>query len=126
MSLVDVSDLMTDPEFMRTVALRRPSVHFANEGEAIPSYEPDVEFLASVQPATAADVALLPEGERGSGRIVKVYTGTEPKMSDGKATIADIIVVPPPEPDAGEFRVVGVEPWGVHGYFKVLAAEIIP
>lgn len=125
MSLVDVSELMSDADFVRTIQLRRPSVHLANEGIAIPSYDPDVDILASVQPATAEDVALLPEGERGSGRIVKVYTGTEPKMSDGKATIADVLVVPSGS-DAGEFRVVGVEPWGAHGYYKVLAAEIIP
>jgi hypothetical protein len=121
MSLVDVSELMSDAEFMRTISLRRPSVHLANEGEEIASYGADVDISASVQPATAQEVASLPEGERGSGRVVKVYSSTELKRTDGKTTIADVIIV-----DGESFRVVGVEPWGVHGYFKVLAAEFIP
>jgi hypothetical protein len=123
-SLVDVSELMSDPEFMRAVVLRRATIHFANEGEAISSYE-DTDFTASVQPAKAEDVALLPEGERGSGRIVSIYTSTalKPDMSDGKTTIADLIVVGGTRP--GTFRVVGVEPWGDNGYFKALAVEIV-
>lgn len=124
MSLVDVSELLSDPEFMRAVSLRRPTVHLANEGEEIASYEDDVPFTASVQPANAEDIAALPEGERGSGRVVDIYSATELKMSDGKTTIADIVVVP--DPDGGEFRVVGTEPWGPHGYYKALAVEIIP
>lgn len=126
MSLVDVSELMSDPDFMRAVTLRRPAVHLANEGEAVATYEDDVPFTASVQPATAEEVASLPEGERGGGRIVKLYTSTalRPDMSDGKTSIADVVVVP--DPDGGEFRVVGIEPWSAHGYWKALAVEIIP
>lgn len=124
MSLVDVSELMSDPDFMRTVVLRRPTYHLANEGEAIASYEPDVEVLASVQPLTASEVAELPEGQRGSGRVVRVYSSTEFKASGGKTDLADLLVVS--GVDAGEFRVVGTEPWGAHGYFKSLAAEFIP
>lgn len=126
MSLVDVSELFTDPEFMRDVTLRRPTVHLANEGEAVASYVDDVAFTASVQPATAEEIASLPEGERGGGRIVKLYTGTELLYTDGKDTakLADVVVVP--NPDGGEFRVIGTEPWGAHGYWKVLATEVIP
>jgi hypothetical protein len=124
MSLVDVSELFSDPEFMRAVALRRPTIHLANEGESIASYDPDVDITASVQPATAEDVASLPEGERGSGRIVKLYTSTDLKMSDGKTTVADVVVIP--DPDGGSFKIVGTEPWGPHGYYKALAVEFIP
>jgi hypothetical protein len=124
MSVVDVSELFSGPDaadFMRTVVLRRPSVHFANEGEAIASYDPDVAFDASPQPATAVEIASLPEGDRGGGRVIKLYSSTELKMSDGKTTEADVVEV-----DGDSFRVVGIEPWGAHGYYKVLAVEFIP
>lgn len=124
MSLVDVSDMMADPEFMRAVVLRRPVIHLANEGEAIASYEPDANFTASVQPATAEEIAGLPEGVRGSGRVVKLYTATELKFSNGTTDTPDVVVVP--DPDGGSFKVRGTEPWLAHGYFKALAVEFIP
>jgi hypothetical protein len=121
-SLVDVSELMSDPEFMSAVTLRRATVHLANEGEAISSYT-DTAVTASVQPATAEEIAGLPEGERGSGRIIKLYSATEFKQSDGDASVADVVVTVGANP--GRFRVVGVEPWGDNGYFKALAVEIV-
>jgi hypothetical protein len=55
---------------------------------------------------------------------VVLYSGTEFRKSDGDASVADVVVTGGASP--GSFRVVGVEPWGAHGYFKVLGAEIIP
>jgi hypothetical protein len=121
-SLVSVAELMSDPEFMSAVTLRRAVVHMANEGEAISSYT-DTEVTASVQPATAVEIDSIEIGERGSGRIVSVYSATEFKDSNGKTTIADLVVVGGTRP--GTFRVVGVEPWGDNGYFKALAVEIV-
>jgi hypothetical protein len=120
-TLVDVSELFSDPEFMKTVTLRRPTVHFANEGEAIASYEPDADFTASVQPVPAAEVAELPEGQRGSGKVFRLYTGTELKFSPGRTDISDVVV-----DGARELVVVGEEPWGDNGYFKFLAVELLP
>lgn len=120
MSLVDVSELMTDPDFVETVTLRRPTIHFANEGEAISSYE-DTSFVASVQPAKAEEIAALPEGERGSGQVYRIYTATELRMSDGKTDVSDVLVY-----GGKELRVIGQEPWGANGYFKFLAVEVVP
>ena len=124
MSIVDVSELFTGPDsldFMETVVLRRPAIHFANEGEAIASYDPDANISASVQPLTAKQVAELPEGQRGSGTVYRIYTASELRFSPGKADISDVLVT-----SKGALVVVGQEDWAGNGYYKFLAVEYMP
>jgi len=123
MSLVDVSELLTGPDaadFMESVTLRRPSIHLANEGEAIASYDPDAAFDASVQPMKAEKVAELPEGQRGSGKVYVIYTATELRFSPGKTDISDVL-----SSSKGTLVVVGEEDWAGNGYHKYLAVEYI-
>jgi len=126
MSLVNVGHLMASPRFMRDISLRRPTVAIADDGSATTSYAAAVTIQASPQPATAreteqAQTAMAAAGERGSGRVIKIYSATELKMSDGKTDLSDIVIV-----DGDSFRVVATEPWGAHGYYKVLAVEWTP
>lgn len=121
MSLVNVGHLMTNPRFVEDVTLRRPTVHFANEGEAIASYEPDATIKASVQPMSAKEVAALPEGQRGGGTVYRIYTATALKFSPGKESISDYLVT-----SKGSLVVVGQEDWSGGGYYKFLAVEYVP
>jgi hypothetical protein len=124
--LVDVSELFSGPEsedFMEDVTLRRPAIHFANEGEAIATYEADATIQASVQAMTAKEVAALPEGQRGSGNVYRVYTEEVLKFSPGKTDISDYLYVPSKDVNA---VIVGEENWSGNGYRKFLATEFVP
>ncbi len=122
MSLVDVSELMSDSDFTSTITLRRPApARLANEGENIASYEPDVSVTAIVQPADAQQIASLPEGSRGPGAIKSIWSATTLRMADGMENEADILVI-----EGVSFKVVGEERWDGNGYRFVLAAEFSP
>lgn len=122
MSQIDVSELMTDPDFTSTIVLRRPApARLANEGENIATYAPDVNVTAIVQPADAEQIATLPEGSRGPGAVKAVWSATEIRMGDGKTFESDVLVI-----DGLSFKVVGEERWVENGYYFVLAAEFTP
>lgn len=122
MSQVDVSELMSDPDFTTTIVLRRPApARFGNEGENIATYLDDVSVTAIVQPADAQQVASLPDGSRGPGAVKAVWSATQLRMADGTTNDADVLVI-----DGVSFRVVGEERWPENGYYFVLAAEFIP
>lgn len=120
---ISVAELFTDPDFMEDTILRRPTVHMANEGEAIASYDPDVTFSASVQPVPASEVNELPEGQRGSGKVYRIYTATELKFSPGKTDISDVLYS---ERLDASMVVVGEEDWSGGGYRKFVAVEYKP
>jgi hypothetical protein len=121
MSNINVAELMVDPDFTSTIILRRPApARFANEGENIATYLPDVSVTAIVQPADAQQIASLPEGSRGPGEVKAIWSATELRMADGKANESDILVI-----DGLEYKVVGDERWANNGYFFVLAAGLI-
>lgn len=122
MSVINVSELMTDPDFVETIILRRPApARLANEGEDIASYEPDVEVVAVVQPATAEQGASLPEGSRGAGPIMRVWSATQLQMAPGVGREADILVI-----RGLEYKVVGESDWDTNGYRFVLATQLVP
>jgi len=124
MSLVSVEELMSDAEFLYPggITLRRPSVvQLANEGENVQSWEPDVNIAAIVQPATAEEIAALPEGSRGSGAVKRVWSATALRMGDGETFEADVLVI-----GGASFKVVGEQEWDGHGYRFVLASEFLP
>jgi hypothetical protein len=120
-SNVNVAELMTDPDFISTIILRRPAAaRFANEGENIATYEPDVNVTAIVQPADAQQIASLPQGSRGPMEVKSIWSATELRMADGKTVESDILVI-----DGLEYKVVSDENWSHNGYYFVLAAGLI-
>lgn len=77
----------------------------------------EIGIDASVQPATAKELERLPEGQR-TRETLAVYTTTELRIAaPGQA--ADRL-----EHDGVTYEVQSVEPWGVGGYFKALAAKV--
>jgi hypothetical protein len=122
MSLVDVSELMTDPDFVTTITLRRPvPATFAVDGSSETTYAADVPVTAIVQPADAQQIVTLPEGSRGPGAVKCIWSATALRMADGAANEADVLII-----DGISFKVVGEERWDDNGYRFVLAAEFSP
>lgn len=122
MSQIDVSEVMSDPDFTSTITLRRPvTASFAADGSSVTTYAADVPVTAIVQPADAEQIATLPEGSRGPGAIKSIWSATELRMGDGKTFESDVLVI-----DGLSFKVVGEERWVENGYYFVLAAEFTP
>lgn len=124
MSLVDVSELMSDPEFMQAATRRRGTRAFAvgGEGEITTSYA-DTSIMVSYQPleesGESAIDKLPPEGQRGSGALFWLFSSSELRVDDGDNGLSDVVVV-----GARAFKVVHVDDWASHGYYVAIAEEI--
>jgi hypothetical protein len=117
--LIDVSELMDDPDFARSFTLRRPAGAFSVDGVFASSYS-DRQLVGIVQPATPREIQMLPEGSRLKD-IISVWSASEMRGADGKAAESDILVV-----DGKSYRVVRAEPWAHAGYFRVFAEGFVP
>ena len=119
MSQVNVSELLTDPEFARRFTVRRAKpVTYANEGEATIAYGED-SVIGVVQPI-ARDVSSEPHGSTVRERI-RVWCVDELRGADGKNIEPDVLVI-----DREYFKVVEVKPWSDNGYFEAVAEGFIP
>lgn len=89
MALIDVSDLLRDPDFTNVVTLIRRSVSINGHGENVMS-ETSCPIVASVQGLNAEDIVKLPEGARLSDVITVFYRGD--LQPESKGGYSDIIV----------------------------------
>lgn len=117
--IVNVQELMTDTDFTRTITRQRPTTTRAVDGSASNTFA-STDIIAIVQPATAKEIAALPEGTRGPGEMITVWSATEMRLGDGKTFEADVLVI-----DGHPHRIVGAEDWSASGYFKVLAERYV-
>lgn len=118
---MDVGELMIDPELgARGFTLRRSKPpKFANEGVLQPAYG-ETPMTGIVQPATAREIQLLPEGERLDA-VISVWSADELRCGDGKLQQPDVLVI-----DGELFRVVKCEPWQQGGYWRAFAERFTP
>lgn len=63
MADIDVSELLSDPDFIDPLGLVRRTIALV-AGAAVVSEEPAVTIYGSVQPASADDLVILPSGTR--------------------------------------------------------------
>lgn len=117
--MINVGELMTDPDFVRGFTVRRPNGVFSVDGVFTSSYR-ELYLHGIVQPASPRQIAVLPEGTRVDD-VISVWCSEELLSADGKKQESDIIVV-----DGYYYRVVKAEPWGDAGYFRVFAEGYIP
>lgn len=112
--MIEISELMTDPDFAQPFVIRRVSGAFAGEGEFTRT-ETTVNASGVIQPASEDDLKMLPEGER-SDSAIKVYSKTELRRGDGAGTESDVI-----EWLGKRYRVMQSKPWQLHGYYFAIA-----
>lgn len=122
--LVDVSELMTDPEFAREFTRRRPTGTFAADGSFSSTYDEAI-MMGVVQPANSDDMKTLPEGTRIDNVRVFWVADSEGaaavRIGDGKTFEADVLVLGPEL-----FRVIRAEPRREDGgYFRVWAEGFV-
>jgi hypothetical protein len=117
--MINVADLLRDPDFAQTFQVIRSTGYFGNEGEYIQTQAAPVNMVGVIQPAKQQDmVRFLPEGERLGNQIV-IYCDQEIKSSDATSKESDIIIW-----RGGKYRVGQAKRWLDHGYWQVWAEGI--
>lgn len=89
MALIDVSDLLRDPDFTNVVTLVRRSSSINTHGEQVLT-ETHSTIVASVQGINAEDIQRLPEGARLSDIITVYYRGD--LQPESKGGYSDLII----------------------------------
>lgn len=89
MALIDVSDLLRDPDFTNVVTLIRRASTVNTHGEHVMT-ETSCNIVASVQGINAEDIVRLPEGARLSDIITVYYRGD--LQPESKGGYSDLIV----------------------------------
>jgi hypothetical protein len=117
--LINVGELMTDLDFVEAFTMRRGTKALANEGEVTVTWSAPANLVGSIQPAEAKEIKQLPEGQRGSGDGIVIFTATELMPDDGNNTVSDVVTW-----DGKNYKVVGIEDWSANGYYRALAVEI--
>jgi hypothetical protein len=112
--MIDVSELMSDPDFCRTVTLRRFTVSYANEGVAtqVPT---DSTITAIVQAASARDLVKFQIEATRVKRIKAFYTNAEVRLGNATDQVSDVIIV-----DGVSYTAVEQNDWGENGYYMTL------
>ena len=82
MALIDVSDLLRDPDFTNVVTLIRRASAVNDHGEHVMT-ETSCNIVASVQGINSEDIVRLPEGARLSDVITVYYRGDLQPESKG-------------------------------------------
>lgn len=118
--MIDVSELMSDPDFVKSVVVRRtrPGT-FVSEGEY--QHGPPVDFpvLMAVQPPKGSEVMnLLPEGARKTS-IKKLFCGQPLQVADGSKAQADLVTF-----CDKTYKVIKCDPWEDSGYWLAFAEEV--
>jgi hypothetical protein len=118
---IDISELNGDPDFAQTISiLRALAPTFANEGIATAAYADAVPLVATVQPATEADLKALPEGTNLTD-VISVWSGDEIQVGDQTGAGSDILIV-----NGKSYRVVKREDRVKNGYRRVFAERFTP
>ena len=122
---IDISELNGDDDFAEVIILRRPGVPtVANEGVVTSTYLPDQRIVATVMPASDADLQQMPEGANLKD-VVAVYGATALRIADQSGVQSDILIRGG-LPGGKFYRVVKLEDRQKSGYTKVLAERFEP
>lgn len=120
MGLVNVSEIMADPDFVSAFSIKRPRADFDAAGVfGVLDYE-TITAIGVVQPASPETIQMLPEGER-STEIIEVWSATPMVKSNASDTLSDVIVY-----GGRSYRVSKLENWTAHGYSYAVAEAFLP
>jgi len=122
---IDISELNGDDDFAEVIILRRPGVpSVGNEGVVTPTYLPDQRIVATVQPASDADLKQMPEGASLTD-VIAVFGATAFRIADQSGAQSDVLIRGG-LPNGKFYRVAKLEDRQKNGYSKVLAERYEP
>ena len=115
MPLLDVSDVLDDPDFQTSITLLRTAVSGMERGRETTA-STSTMMLAVVQPATSADLQRLPDASLNEGAIT--IWARWAFATDTATTKADKVVW-----RDDTYTVMTVDDWGEFGsgYFRAIA-----
>lgn len=117
--MIDVAELMDDPDFASEFQIKRHVGAFAEEGE-FSTAETLLDRVGVVQPAKADDVVrYLPEGER-QGNHIAIWCAEDVLMANGSDRESDVVVW-----DGEYYRVAFSKQWKLHGYWFAIATGFV-
>ena len=117
--MINVSELMTDPDFVQQFTVKRFTADFGVEGEYAQNTPRTLRLTGAIQHPSSADKArFAAEGERNTA-IIKVYCGERLNDSDGDGKQSDVITW-----YCEDYRVFECRPWADNGYWQVFAQRI--
>jgi len=104
MAEIDVSELLTDPDFVDDLSVIRRTAAVNSRGENVVSEPTTIATVGSVQPAPTKQIQRLPESLRVSD--VRAFFINLPLIQDGDSAYPDIIVY-----GGKRFQVISAAPW---------------
>ncbi|MDR6182039.1 hypothetical protein QE368_000881 [Asaia bogorensis NBRC 16594] len=107
MPMLDVADLLDDPDFCQTIIVTRMQDGTDGRGEATVE-KTTFEFHGIVVPITSQELLRLPDAERLSGGI-SLYSRFNLLAGDGALSADEIIA------NNKTYTVVSVDDWGAFG-----------
>lgn len=122
MALIDVSELLSDPDFADSFTYDRRTQTVGDNGRASFTTDAGIEIMGSVQPGGNDALQRFPDSARPSGWI-RVYTQTILVPHDEAAGVYGDVL----NWKGGRYQVRSADDWSQFGagYSKVLA-ELIP
>jgi hypothetical protein len=116
--MIEISDLMTDPDFAQNFTIRRETGAFV-EGEWVKATA-SLERYGVIQPMSEADsIAFLPEGERFNNWI-SIWCLDEIRQGNGRGEMSDIVVW-----NGLTYRVAKAKRWEGQGYYRAFAKGFV-
>jgi hypothetical protein len=108
MALIDVSDLLVDPDFVDNLQVIRRTAAVNARGENVVSEPTTIATVGSIQPASAKQLQRLPEALRIAD--VRSFFINLPIVQDGSSNYPDVIVY-----GGKRFQVQTAAPWANYG-----------
>lgn len=117
--MINLAEVVTDPDFAQSFTLNRSSGSFGLGGWQ--DRQTLVTMYGVIQPATARDLEQLPEGDRVKGTMLfhSIYPMYTTHMNDGQAGISDVI-----QWGGDNWRIAYVWPWQDFGFYKAAAVRL--
>ena len=119
--MIDLSELLTDPDFSEPISIARTNVSWLLSGEK-PTTSITIPAIAIVTPTSAEDVQQLPEGDRVSGAMTfRSTTVLQMAYENGAtgSTEADIVTW-----RGQPWKIVYVWPWNSFGVPKAVGVLV--
>lgn len=119
--MIDVSEVVLDPDFAENFVIKRSSGSYQLDGwvDVITT----VPMYGAIQPSSSKDLDQVPEGDRIKGAIT--VWSTQPIYTTRRGTgandggLSDIIVW-----QGEDHRVAGLLPWNENGFFRAVAVRM--
>lgn len=114
--MIDVSSVVTDPEFAQQFVIERPTGNFVNEGAYVKGEPILIDRVGTIVSGVSKDVIdLLPEGTRVNNTI-SVFSDKDIFLGDGETMLPDVVLW-----RGGRYKVIYSDPFSDFGFWYVIA-----